>query len=46
MKDYNTPQEVIDFCTEEEIKNLPNQEHLFDVLSRIIKRLDLIESKK
>tara|TARA_R110002096_G_scaffold193428_1_gene375102 strand:- start:187 stop:327 length:141 start_codon:yes stop_codon:yes gene_type:complete len=46
MQDYNIPKEVQDFCTEDEIQNLPNQEHFFDVISRILARLDALENKK
>lgn len=46
MQDYNIPKEVQDFCTEDEIQNLPNHEHLMDVLGRILQRLDNLENKK
>ena len=46
MTDYTIPQTIQDFCSEEEIENLPNHEHLMDVLGRILQRLDNLEKKK
>lgn len=39
-----TPQEITDFCSSDEIENITNIEHLTAILSRILKRLDALET--
>ena len=41
-----TPTELTNFCSEDELENLTNIEHLAEILNRILKRLDNLEAKK
>lgn len=45
MANWEKPQKIKDFCSTEEQDNIFNHEHLSDVLSRMITKLDDFESR-
>ncbi|MDB4775779.1 hypothetical protein OAG62_01505 [bacterium] len=45
MKDYTKPQDLVDFTTNEEQKDIATEEMLSDVLGRIITKLNELEAR-
>ena len=45
MKDWEKPQELVDFTTTEEQDNIITEEMLSDVLGRIITKLNELEAR-
>jgi len=45
MKDWQKPQELVDFTTTEEQDQITTEEMLSDVLGKIIKRLNELEAR-